>query len=100
MGFTCFATNEYVKNQRRILVPYEVRKVKYYGYIRSMRGDSPFLDVITEGWEVAREVPVAMKNYDEFMKTHTPKTIGEKEVKYFKPKKRIPVAPVNTEEER
>ena len=90
MGFKCYASGEYVANQRRVLVPIETRKVRYVGMFKPNPKEE-FLQfgASFEGWEIVKEVPVAECNYKAFIATTgTPKIVGEKEVRYMLPRKK------------
>lgn len=98
MGFRCFASGEIVENQRMILVPIEVRKVRYVGVFKpNPKEDFLQFGASSEGWEIAKEVPVAEKNHEAFMAAgQEPKVIGEKEVRYIMPRKKKDKKPQKT----
>ena len=90
MGFTCTFSGEIVEKQRKILVPTEIRKVRYVGVFKpTPREDYLQFGASFDGWEIAKEVPVAEKNYEAFKATlGEPKVVGEKEVRYMLPRKK------------
>ena len=87
MGFLCHATNEVVTNETRVLIPIKIRKVVY---IAQMKTDqkSEYLQFAgqSEGWEIVQEVAVRKSKADEFALTCAPEVVGEKEVRFLKPR--------------
>ena len=88
MSFWCYATNETVANEMRVLVPIKIRKVVY---ITQTRPDprSNFLQFVSqsEGWEIVEELPVCQSSAEWFKNTHPPEIVGEKEVRFLVPRK-------------
>lgn len=79
MGYTCYATNEYVEGETRELIPIQIRKVKYYNNVKRPNGPMYF-NKATEGWEIVKEVPVRASKAEEFAAKNPPEIVGEKEI--------------------
>lgn len=88
MSFWCHASNEIVTGESRVLIPTKIRKVIYIAQSKP-DAQSDYLQFVSqsEGWEIAEEVAVRSSKAAEFQATHTPETIGEKEVRYMAPRK-------------
>jgi hypothetical protein len=87
MSYICHATNELVIGEGCQFIPTEIRQVVYIAQIRpDKRTDYLQFGGQTEGWEVVKEVPVRNSLAEKFLASNTPEVVGQKEVRYIKPK--------------
>ena len=88
--FYCHASKEMVSGEGQVLVPVQIRKVQYIGTVRvPPRVKVVPEPVITEGWEIVKEVPVAFSKATSFIAQNRPEIVKEKIVNYIKPYKKI-----------
>lgn len=88
MSYWCNATNAVVKNEPCALVPSKVRRVIYIGQTKpDPRSEYLQFASQSEGWEIAEEVKVRQSKAEEYAKTYPPQVIGDKEVRFLKPRK-------------
>ena len=94
MSYICHATDRLVIGEKCQMVPTEIRKVTYVAQVKpDRRSDYLRFDGQTEGWEIVKEVPIRNSLAADFTSSHVPKVVGEKEVRYMKPKSTSEDAP-------
>jgi len=88
MSYWCHATNVIVQGETREMVPVKIRKVIYVGQTAPAKR-SQYLQFAgqSEGWEVVEEVSVRRSKAEEFKAAFPPIVVGEKEVRFIKPRK-------------
>ena len=94
MSFVCAHSKEVVQGQKRELFPVVLRDVKYNYFVKSdyvnfRTGEYDLIyEATSTGVETVREVGVAEKNVEEFLKTYaTSKLNGVKELNITRPPK-------------
>lgn len=92
MGFFCHAEQKNVEKLRKVLVPIEYRNVTYIGKAnKPAYGFDDSEPLITEGWEIVKEISVCEKCAEAYTEASTPVEVGQKQVIYTKPpKKKVP----------
>lgn len=89
MSFWCYDTEDIVIGEPQVLVPIEIRKVTYVSQKKPDKR-SEFLQFAgqSEGWEVAKAVPVRRSRAEFYAAAHPPEIVEEKEVRFMEPTKK------------
>lgn len=88
MSYWCYATEEVVIGEPRVLVPIQIRKVIYVAQTKpDERSDFLQFAGQSEGWEIVKEVPVRRSSAEVYARLHPPEIVGEKEVRFLLPRK-------------
>lgn len=83
MSYICAYSKKLVQNEPCILIPIELRKVKYNYYLKKDAFSEKEYLFSTEGYEIVKEVKVSKNNYENFIKENKPKYTETKEVNVF-----------------
>jgi hypothetical protein len=93
MSFFCHATQGIVHGESCVLVPIGIRRVKYIGTMtRKNRRDDQPVTIYTgdsEGWEIAKELPICASKAQEFAEKNPPRVDKlVKEIKFYRRKQK------------